>query len=97
LKPLEADCQALKIVDYKRGWTLTYDAVTGDPWVRVDAETGQVLGLMTDMKIELDQARHLNADRTAFEKFVAFLKKAGLIATSLHIYTLMSSQPGVPG
>jgi hypothetical protein len=28
LNLLEADRQALKIVEYKRGWTLTYDVLT---------------------------------------------------------------------
>jgi hypothetical protein len=45
LELLEGNCQALRIVNYKRSWTLIYDAVRGDPWVRVEAETGQVLGL----------------------------------------------------
>jgi hypothetical protein len=57
---------------------LTYDAVTGDPWVRVEAETGQVLGLITDMKIELDQAQHFNADQAAFETFCSISQEGEL-------------------
>jgi hypothetical protein len=51
--------------------------------------------MITDMKIELDQAQHLNDDQATFEKFPSFLKKADLIAMSLHIYNLVSSHPGV--
>jgi hypothetical protein len=76
-------------------WTLTCDAVSGNPSVEITPE-GDVHGLIDPMKLDPEVTRQLLADENRFRDQVAEWAKMKLVANSMHIIAIVSTAKGVP-